>query len=91
MVRARLCVRPLFLAAEIILGQRYKLNPCFLALRRNIMFRSFKEKYHILYWIAEITDINYMFSPPPPFKLPLKCNCSYFAFLTMTKETRILA
>lgn len=65
MVRARLCVRPLFLAAEIILGQRYKLNPCFLALRRNIMFRSFKEKYHILYWIAEITDINYMFTPPP--------------------------
>lgn len=55
------------------------------------MFRSFKEKYHILYWIAEITDINYMFTPPPPFKLPLKCNCSYFAFLTMTKETRILA
>lgn len=65
MVRARLCVRPLFLAAEIILGQRYKLNPCFLALRRNIMFRSFKKKYHILYWIAEITDINYMFTPPP--------------------------
>lgn len=69
MVRARLCVRPLFLAAEIILRQRYKLNPCFLALRRNIMFRSFKEKYHILYWIAEITDINNMFTPPP-FKLP---------------------
>lgn len=66
MVRARLCVRPLFLAAEIILRQRYKLNPCFFALRRNIMFRSFKEKYHILYWIAEITDINYMFTPPPP-------------------------
>lgn len=89
MVRARLCVRPLFLAAEIILRQRYKLNPCFFALRRNIMFRSFKEKYHILYWIAEITDINYMFTPP--LQIPLKCNCSYFAFLTMTKETRILA
>lgn len=69
MVRARLCVRPLFLAAEIILRQRYKLNPCFLALRRNIMFHSFKEKYHILYWIAEITDINYMFTIPPPLQI----------------------
>lgn len=47
MVRARLCVRSFFLAAEIILRQHYELNPCFLALRRNISFVALRRNITI--------------------------------------------